>query len=411
MARIAFAWELGGELGHAVACAALANTLALRGHRIGLMFRELRALAYLRDTGDFDVFQAPVLLEEAPGAPVPATYADIMLAGGFGHANTLAALVGAWRAIFTRYRPDMVIEDFAPTALLAARTLAIPCIRFGDGFAIPPHASPLPSFRFDQPVPAARVAEADARALAAANEVSARFGAPPLARLADLFECAEEFLCTFPELDQYGERGAAGYWGPRFQATSGSRVEWPAGHGKRVLVYVKAALPQLDALIDALAASPHRVAAFIPDLDGARRARLAGPRRVVATQPIRLEPLLKECDLLVSHGGSIAPGTLTLGVPQLVFPARYEQYLTARRVEQLGCGLWLAEHAPASQVAPAVEQVLEERRFAEAARAFARRYPAFSPAEQRRRMALRIEQILDARPILSRSSTSQGKQQ
>jgi UDP:flavonoid glycosyltransferase YjiC (YdhE family) len=411
MARIAFAWELGGELGHAVACAALANTLSMRGHRIGLMFRELRSLAFLRDTGDYDVFQAPVLPEERPGAPVPATYADIMLAAGFGDAMALAGLVGAWRAIFMRYRPDVVIEDYAPTALLAARTLAIPCIRFGNGFAIPPRASPLPSFRFDQPVSAAGVAESDTRALAGANEVLARFGAPPLARLADLFECADEFLCTFPELDQYGTRGPAGYWGPRFQTTSGARVEWPAGPGKRVLVYVKTALPQLDALIEVLAASPHRVAAFIPDLDSGRRARLAGPRRVVATQPIRLEPLLKECDLLVSHGGNIAPGTLTMGVPQLVFPSQYEQYLTARRVEQLGCGLWLSQEAAAPQVASAVAQMLSGRRFADAARAFARRYPSFSPPEQRRRMALRIEQIADARPILSPSSTSQGKQQ
>lgn len=408
MARIAFAWELGGELGHAISCAALANTLALRGHRIAFMFRDLRPLSRLRDAEGYDVFQAPILLEEPRGAPIPCTYADIMLGCGFADATALASLVGAWRALFTRYRPDMIVEDYSPTALLAARTLGIPCVRFGNGFALPPRASPLPAFRFDHAVPAAHVAQADARALDSCNQVLQRFGAAPLERLADLFACAEEFLCTFPELDQYGTRGAAGYWGPRFQATSGARVEWPSGEGKRVLVYVKTALPQLDALIAALAASAHRVAAFIPDLDAGRGARLAGPRRIVSNQPMRLDALLEECDLLVSHGGNIAPGTLMMGIPQLVFPSQYEQYLTARRVEQLGCGLWLAQNAVSYGVASAIEQVLSERRFADAARAFAARYPAYSPPEQRRRMAARIEQILAPGPILSRSSTSQG---
>jgi UDP:flavonoid glycosyltransferase YjiC (YdhE family) len=411
MARIAFAWELGGELGHAVSCAALANTLALRGHRIGFMFRELRSLALVRDAEGYDVFQAPLLTKSEPDAAMPATYAEILLDWGFADATTLASLVGAWRSLFARYRPDMVIEDYSPAALIAARTLGIPCARFGNGFAVPPRVTPLPSFRFDQQVPAARIAQADARVLASTNEVLRRFGAAPLERLAGLFECAEEFLCTFPELDHYGARAGAGYWGPRFQATSGARVQWPAGEGKRVLVYVKPTLPQLDALITALASGPHRVAAFIPELDAVRRARLAGPGRVVSTQPMRLEPLLKECDLLISHGGNISPGTLTAGIAQLVFPSQYEQYLTARLVEQMGCGLWLPQNAQAPSVAQALSRVLSERRFADAARAFATRYPAYSPAEQRRRMALRIEQILAAQPILSPSSTHQGGKQ
>ena len=60
MARIAFAWELGGELGHAMACNALAKTLHAHGHRIAFVFRELHQLSYLADTSPYEVFQAPV---------------------------------------------------------------------------------------------------------------------------------------------------------------------------------------------------------------------------------------------------------------------------------------------------------------------------------------------------------------
>ncbi|MGZ5685579.1 MAG: hypothetical protein ACXWG9_15755, partial [Usitatibacter sp.] len=162
MARIAFAWELGGELGHAMSCGALAHSLAVRGHRIAFMFRELRSIAFLRETEGYDVFQAPVLLEEGRGAPIPVSYADVMLGCGYADAASLSPLVGAWRSLLLRWKPDLVVEDYSPTALLAAHTLGIPRVRFGNGFAIPPRASPLPSFRFDQRVPDARVAESDA---------------------------------------------------------------------------------------------------------------------------------------------------------------------------------------------------------------------------------------------------------
>ncbi|MGZ5034727.1 MAG: glycosyltransferase [Usitatibacter sp.] len=418
MARIAFAWELGGELGHAMSCGALAHSLAVRGHRIAFMFRELRSIAFLRETEGYDVFQAPVLLEEGRGAPIPVSYADVMLGCGYADAASLSPLVGAWRSLLLRWKPDLVVEDYSPTALLAAHTLGIPRVRFGNGFAIPPRASPLPSFRFDQRVPDARVAESDARALASANAVLQSLGAAPLARLADQLECDDEFLCTFPELDHYDSRGVAGYWGPRFQVSSGARVDWPAGGGKRIIVYLKTTLPQLDALIETLASSPHRVAAFVPDLDPGRRARLEAPRRIVSAQPLRLEPLLKGCDLLISNGGNLSPGSLTAGVPQMIFPTQYEQYITARRIEQAGCGLWLPQDAGPAQVRDMVTRMLADPRFLESARAFARRYAGFSPAEQRRRMVVRIEQILAARreplppgggaPILSRSSTRQG---
>jgi UDP:flavonoid glycosyltransferase YjiC (YdhE family) len=125
----------------------------------------------------------------------------------------------------------------------------------------------------------------------------------------------------------------------------------------------------------------------------------------VSDQPMRFRPLLEGCDLLVTHGGNVAPGALMAGVPQLIFPRQYEQYLTALRMEQVGCGLWLQEAAASHEVLPALKRVLGEPRFAAAARAFAARYAAFSPSEQQRRMVLRIEQILAKPPILSPSST------
>jgi UDP:flavonoid glycosyltransferase YjiC (YdhE family) len=398
MARIVFAWELGGELGHAMACTMLAHALVARGHEVAFIFRELHQLASLPGFEAFDVYQAPVSPREGRGFGVPDSWSEIMLGCGYHDARELEGLVTGWLTLLGHTRPDLLVADNAPSALLAARIAKIPRVNFANGFAIPPRLDPLPSFRADGSTPPARLADSDARALAAVNTVLQHFGAAPLTRLHEQFEALEDFLCTFPELDHYGNRPRAGYWGPRFSVDLGDTVRWPYGDGARVLVYLRSSLPQMDALIDALAANRCRVAAYVPGLDAARTARLRSARRLVSERPLKLRPLLQECDLLVSHGGNVAPGALMFGVPQLVFPTQYEQFLTGVRLEQIGTAVGLGPGSTAQQVHAAVKHMLANlSRYKTAAQAFRKRYAAFTPEEQQRRIADRIREIVEAR--------------
>lgn len=398
MARIAFAWELGAAFGHATACAALAGTLEARGHTSAFFFRELAQLASLPGAAGHEAFQAPVSRLEAEAPPV--SYADILLGCGYREPANLRSLLSRWIELLGAWNPDLVVADSAPTALLAARVLGLKRVAYGNGFAIPPRGSPLPPFRIDRAVDAAQVAASDTHALATVNRVLADRGAEPLAALAQQFETDEDFLCTFPELDHYGSRPRAGYWGPRYNVDTGSVAGWSYGEGKRVALYMRNEVPQLDAVIDAIVASGSRVAAFVPGLDAARRARLRSAKRVVADAPMRLQPLLENCDLFVSEGGDTAAGALMSGVPQLVCPTQYEQSITALRLEQVGSALWLAPDAQTRDASAALGRMLDDPRFKVNARGYASRYGSFSPAEQRRRIVMRIEQIL-AGPILS----------
>jgi UDP:flavonoid glycosyltransferase YjiC (YdhE family) len=394
MARIAFAWEIGSSIGHVLSCSGLARALHARGHSIALILRDLRPVSLVPEGKDYELFQAPRTPREAMGAGVPVSYADILLGCGWREARELGALLRAWRSLLARWKADFLVADFAPTALLAARSLGIARVTFGNGFFTPPRLSPLPAFRVDTPADPARVAASDAEALLQANSALASLGAAPLGRLADAFATAEDFLCTFPELDHYDTRPVSGYWGPRLRNDLGNPVDWPEGSGKRVLVYVQHTLPVLDSLIDALAASPHRVIAFIPGLDGARRARLSGRGRVAVERPVRLDSVLGTCDLLACQGGEIAGGALASGVPVLLFPTQYEQYLTARRLEQTGAGGWIPPSANAASVVAGLQAMTGDARYLANARAFAQRYRAWSPQEQRRRIVARIEQLI-----------------
>lgn len=399
MARIAFAWELGGELGHAIACWSNAAPLAARGHHVAFMFRELQNLRFLPGSIEgFEVMQAPVMVDEGIGEPgLPVSFAEILRGCGYRDPAVLAGLITGWRELFARFKPDLVVEDFAPTALLAARIDGIPRVRCGNGFSVPPRTHPIPPFRFDAAPPPERVAAAEQQVLSTVNAALHRIGAPPLERLAEQFESDEDFLCTFPELDHYGDRPAAGYWGPNLQTAAGRQVEWAGLTGKRVFVYLKRHLGHVDALIDGLVACGSQVVAFIPDLEPARRTRLEGPGRIVAESAVRLDTILHRCDLVVSHGGTLAPGSLMRGIPQLVFPSQYEQYLTAVRLQQLGVGRWVGPGETAAQLRSTLLSMLGDPRYGQAARAYASRYPAFTPKEQRRRITQRLEKLATRR--------------
>lgn len=379
-----------------MSCAGLARTLHGRGHRIALMFRELRQLAYHPETAGYDLFTGPLFPHEGAGMSPPSSLADILLGCGYRNRAWLSQALKEWLRLLGEWRPDILVSDYAPTALLAARVLGLPRVSMGISFAVPPPVTPLPAFRFDNPPPAHVVAAADAQALANVNAALADVGAPPLSALHQQFETDEDFLCTFPELDAYGNRPAARYWGPRFREDAGVSAHWPAGRGMRALVYVKKNLPQLDALISLLARSDFRVMAFIPELDAQRRERLRGPLRMVAEKPIRYGPLIPGCDLFVSQAGSAATGLVAMGIPQLLLPAHYEQYLTARRIEQLGAGILLMPEASAQDLAIALRSLVSEPRWRAAAQAYSKRYPAYTPGEQQRRIVRRIEDILAA---------------
>ena len=183
-------------------------------------------------------------------------------------------------------------------------------------------------------------------------------------------------------------------------------MAWPEGTGKRVFVYVKTDLAQLDELIDTLASGPHRVVAYIPGLDEKRRAKLTARKRVVSERPVKLERFIRSCDLVICHAGEIATGALMNGVPSLNFPSHYEQLLTARRLQMVGAAGWIPPQSPQGEVARGVRMLLEDPRYAANARAFAQRYPAFSPQEQRRRIVVRIEELLGTRAAILPATSS-----
>ena len=269
MATILFTWELGGGLGHLVNLMPLAQAMSRKGHRVYAAVQDVPKAARIFRGFDIAYLQAPTKFHDSPNAIMPPrTFAHILHNRGFGELDELRAMAGTWRNLLEMTRPDLVVFDHSPTALLAARGLVAKKALIGTGFfcpldeyamadlrpwlaekgsdrrAAPSPPAPLPEGEgrtmpsLQQPVAEAesrktpsppaplpegegRLKEDEDRVLANANAVLAGWGQPPLVRLSRLFyDVDEHFLATLPELDHYPGR-CGSLWPREAGETSG----------------------------------------------------------------------------------------------------------------------------------------------------------------------------------------------
>lgn len=392
MKHIHLCWELGGGLGHAGRLKMLAMALLARGHRVTISLRDLMATHALLADLDVPKLQAPVWLHEAKGLPSSGNLAEVLFHCGYLEPTALRGMVGGWRDLFGVLRPDLVVGDFAPTALLAARSLGLRSAAIGNGFYSPPPAQPLPAWK---DAPAGRLASSEARMLATANAVLAEFGAPPHAHAAAVFAGDLSLLCTWPELDHCAERQHAQWLGPSFVDSGGIAPCWPEGEGRTVFAYLKSAHPAHLAVLQALVEEGCRVLAYLPEVAAGGPPPLLSERIVYAGLPVSLPLALAEADLCVCHAGEATLAqALLAGVPLLMLPSHTEQFLTARRVALSGAGYNAALLTPASDWRAVLRPLLGTPGYRAAAQAFAARHAGYSQQQMNATLALQLEQLL-----------------
>ncbi|CAG0988694.1 hypothetical protein BURK1_02150 [Burkholderiales bacterium] len=386
MAQILFAWELGSGLGHAGRLVPLANELARRGHGVALSLLDLVGTHSMLREFPHPCLQAPVLLHGRVPIRDPMSLAEILQGCGYHDAHTLEALVRGWRDTLACARADLLVADYAPTALLAARTLRIPSVSAGLGFEMPPIGRPLPSLRPWEPVAPGRLEAAEAHVVRTAGRVLQRYGSPPLAEGWQLFAGGRSLLCEWPELDCYarGALPAGERWhGRGFHAGGGEAPRWPEGGGPRVFAYLKGAHPDVPAVLRALAARGCRTLCFMPDVESGKPAPVVDASIRYSDGPVDLASVLRECDLAVCHaGGGTVAQSLLAGVPLLLMPRQNEQGLNALGVVRMRAGVAAFPQPKPFDYRAALAALLDDGTARAAARAFAANHRDFSNARQ-----------------------------
>lgn len=403
MAHFFLCWELGGGLGHAGRLKSIALPLRARGHQVSFVLRDLvltrRLLADPLVDPAFPVLQAPVWLHRSAGLPPDqASLAEILLGCGYLDPDALAGLCDGWRALFRQGGPDLVVADYAPTAILAARSLRLPSAAVGPGFTMPPAGAPLPPLRtWEAPQPA-RLRAAETRLLGSANRVLDAYGAAPLTHGAELLLGDHPLLCTWPELDHVGRQNGGPWLGPNLPPPGGHAPRWPAGEGRRVFAYLRRGVPESAEVLGALVRQGCRVLCYMPDVAAGAPAPVDNPQLAYAAGPVSLPEALAGCEFVVSHAGeALVAQALLAGRPLLMLPHSAESFLMARRVARLGAGINAMAQPRPRDLEAMVATLLEGQAWGEAAAAFARRHADFDPRRQAEDLADRLEAMLSRR--------------
>ncbi|MDP2221112.1 MAG: UDP-glucuronosyltransferase [Hydrogenophaga sp.] len=402
MARVLIAWELGDAFGHLARCRQLAEGLCRRGYTVSMALKDVRLPQSKGCLQGFTVLPAPLTPQRRPDPQRrPVNYADVLRHSGFADAQDVSARLLAWQGIFSLARPEVLVADHAPTALLAAQLAGIPHMAIGTGFAIPPDVRPWPSIRPWEAIDDAALVAAEHQLDQVTAAAQKTLGRSALVRVRELFD-TNDVLDTFAELDHYGARSDGRYVGPIVSVPNARRVSWQKHGGAKVLAYLRPEVPGFTAILSALACLEAEVLGIAPGLAPGMARRSATRRMRIALAPLDLPPLLAGADLAVGYGnGGFSTQALLAGVPLLMRPRHVEQGLFARRVEAMGAGALLDARAHAQTVTTRIQAMLHSPDHRKAAQAFRDRHLQFSTAQAIERTLALIEQrIVDGRGTL-----------
>jgi len=396
MATILLAWELGGGLGHFMNLRPLAEGLTLRGHRVVAVLRDLSAARKFLADPSIEIFQAPFKHAQFRDIEPTCTFAQILHNCGFGDAAELATMAEAWRKLYEFTRPDLIIFDHAPTALLASAGYPARRALIGTGFFSPPDSGKpgLPNLRTWLEPNLALLEEHEAMVLANMNAAIARWSAPPLDRVAQLYRWLDEdFLMTFRELDTYSRGPDAVYRGI-WSAGMGGPPQWPGGRGKRIFAYLKP-FPALSQLLEALNGLPNPSLVFAPGIEPRRREQYRNPTLRFTDSPVEMSQVARECDVAILNGTHATTVAILLaGKPALHIPIFLEQAINARAAERLGAAICASPTEP-KQIVGGLRSLLTTDQFSQEATAFAARYTDFDPQEQLAKILDRAERLAE----------------
>lgn len=406
-------------MGHYMNLRALADGLARRGHQVIAVLRDLAPARTFFTDPSILFLQAPFLHERAGGIEPVCTFAQILYSGGFGKLSELAIFADAWRRLFEKFEPDLIVFDHSPTALLAARGLPVRRALIGTGFFSPPDVSPLPNLRIWLMPDNNVLIRHEHEVLENINAVLARWNQPPLERVSQLYrQVDQDFLLTFRELDCYAEHRrdahasdipsqatgltsqslapspqppAPEYWGV-WTSGLGRSPEWPPGPGPKIFAYLKPfkALPQL---LDRLLGLLNPILIYAPEIDPRMRSHFQCPNLRFLDEAADMKQVARECGLAILNGTHATTVAMLLaGKPALHIPVFLEQAINARAVESVGAGI-CAQPADPAQIINGLESMLGSDRFAQAAQAFAARYAEYDPDAQIERMVNCAEKL------------------
>lgn len=391
MANILVAWEFGGGLGHLSHLAPFINSLISLGHRVVLATREATHLDLFNFPDSLIILPTPQVNLRTQQKHVNANITSILMPLGYGDPAALKGMVKGWQGIIELANPDLIIFDYAPTALLAAKETNCKKVVIGSGFAelLPNSNTNILSPWVDG---IEKIAMQHERQIVRnVNSVCRWMDVQEIAFFSDLFRSDLTLLATLPELDPYKRDSLqALYLVQEKTLTHKKKIFWQDNGKPKVFVYLKRNARNTAVIMEALQQSDLDVICCCPNSSVESKGGMQ-----VFSEPVELAPILPSADCLINHASKelVCEG-LCYGVPQIVAPAQLEQVDNGRRMEILGVGIVLPKVSTIKNVRLALDDVLSREEYKNNAQQIANNYAQSTLFYSVNDVVKRIEQLI-----------------
>lgn len=396
MGKIAFCWELGGGLGHITGFLPIAHHLKEKGHEVIYIIKDLMNTGDLIGKHGFKLYQAPYWHPKVKNLPVPMNYAEILFRFGYLNEERLFDMVIGWKNILEVTAPDLAVFDHSPTAIVASRSVSLKRAIFGTGFCSPPQISPMPTIRPWAKPPLQRLQNTENKALQSINTVLDRIGAPGLEKLSNLFDCDENFLATFPELDHYQNRGPARYWGARMSKDEGEDPIWPnTKAGANIFAYLKRGVKDVEKVLQVLKNIEANVLVYATGFTQKQIEMFQTERLIFSPKMLNLKKVCQKCNLVICHAGHATVARALLeGIPVMMMPTQAEQFLLSTNVVRYGAGTMVNHYDKQPDYSGAIRRALNDKSIRQKAGEFAYLHADFDQQKQIVDIGSRIEELI-----------------
>jgi hypothetical protein len=353
----------------------LISQLSAQGHEIHFALRSLhKAYDIFCDSGVI-WHQAPIVLPRHVNVILPIdSYTKVLHNAGYDTPNRLAGLITSWMNLYQLIDPDLIIFDFSPTAMLAARNFRAKTVAIGTGFHLPPKVNPIPSFSSE--LGGSSISDDllnfENRVLSTINAALDLVNINPLPQFRNLLDADKTVLRTLPEMDHYTSRSDVEYAGI-MKSPPGETPAWPNHAGPKIFAYLKS-FETLPNFLHTLNQKRYPTLIYGDKIPEEIMQQHSSDTLHFVPKPLDMDAIGNTADVAICNAGHGATTQLLLsGVPLLLLPLNAEQNMVARNVESIGAGLSAPQLHPEG-MKQKLDRVINEHVFKEAALEFSQRY-------------------------------------
>ncbi|MCB1864503.1 MAG: hypothetical protein KDG50_03670 [Chromatiales bacterium] len=357
-------WEMGRGLGHVHKLRLVGEALEASGWstRYALKFPETAPVVGIRE-------EAVVPAPRWPDPPAEyQTHRNLMRAsanfgqtlgfGGFHDAGAVEASVRQWSAMLDELRPALVIGDYAPGLMLAARA-RVPSLNFGAGYWLPPSDLKTfpPTLQTDDPP-----LFDEAGLIDNVNRALAACGRPAIDALPQVVQGDVQCACTYPVLDPYRGLRRDPYLG----LIDTQSVDVADHRGDRLFIYLHPIAVTNAPLREALCSMRLPALVYSGEAGAPYREQFEAGGLEVADSFVDLPCEMPRTRAVIHCGGhGLACVALLSGRPQLVLSYHMENRLTGQALQSAGVGLRIPlPETPAEHFRQAIHAVANDDKLA-----------------------------------------------